>query len=114
MKRSMAFFVVMVLVLMPVTKVSAYWIDKLNVDFSTMFIYPTQITVEKGGEADGAGDVFGQKQFNQQIPTVGGDDLLNFDKDTAPVQKLQTQSVGGGQLDVKHGERKHDMVPDVF
>lgn len=113
MKRSIAFFVVTVLVSLPVTKVYAYWNDKLNVDFTAMFVYPTQIVVEKSGDVTGAGASSEQKQFNQQTPVLEGDGLLNPDKDTSPVQKSQTQIVGEKKLYVNQGEIKHDMVPEV-
>ena len=69
-KRSIAFFVVTVLVSLPVTKVYAYWNDKLNMDFTAMFVYPTQILVKKSGEGKGTEPLFEQKQFNQQTPAI--------------------------------------------
>lgn len=113
MKQKAAFFIAMVFVSIPVTKVSAYWIDRLTVDFSTMFVYPTQIIMEKGGEETGTGDLFGQNQFNQQMSMSGEDNLLNSYKNTSPVQKSQTQIVGEKKLYVNQGEIKHDMVPEV-
>ena len=79
MKRSIAFFVATVLVSMPVTKVYAYWNDKLNVDFTAMFVYPTQILVEKSGEGNGAEPLFEQKQFNQQTPVDMEQEAINHD-----------------------------------
>ena len=114
MKRSIAFFVVTVLVSMPVTKVYAYWNDKLNVDFTAMFVYPTQILVEKSGEGNGAEPSSEQKQFNQQTPVLEGDGLLNPDKDTAPVQNLQTNPVvEEQQVDMEQEAINHDTSPEV-
>ena len=114
MKRSIAFFVVTVLVSLPVTKVYAYWNDKLNVDFAAMFIYPTQIVVEKSGDVTGSGASSEQKQFNQQTPVLEGDGLLNSDKDTAPVQNLQTNPVvEEQQVDMEQEAINHDTIPEV-
>lgn len=114
MKRSIAFFVVTVLVSMPVTKVYAYWNDKLNVDFTAMFVYPTQIVVEKSGDVTGAGASSEQKQFNQQTPVLEGDGLLNPDKDTSPVQNLQTNPVvEEQQVDMEQEAINHDTIPEV-
>ena len=113
MKRSIAFFVVTVLVSLPVTKVYAYWNDKLNVDFAAMFIYPTQIVVEKSGDVTGSGASSEQKQFNQQTPVLEGDGLLN-PKDTAPVQNLQTNPVvEEQQVDMEQEAINHDTIPEV-
>lgn len=114
MKRSIAFFVVTVLVSLPVTKVYAYWNDKLNVDFAAMFIYPTQIVVEKSGDVTGSGASSEQKQFNQQTPVLEGDGLLNPDKDTAPVQNFQTNPVvEEQQVDMEQEAINHDTIPEV-
>ena len=114
MKRSIAFFVVTVLVSLPVTKVYAYWNDKLNVDFAAMFIYPTQIVVEKSGDVTGSGASSEQKQFNQQTPVLEGDGLLNPDKDTAPVQNRQTNPVvEEQQVDMEQEAINHDTIPEV-
>ena len=114
MKRSIAFFVATVLVSMPVTKVYAYWNDKLNVDFTAMFVYPTQILVEKNGEGNGAEPLFEQKQFNQQTPAIEGDGLLNSDKDKAPVQNFQSDPVVEEQhVDMEQEAINHDTVSEV-
>ena len=114
MKRSIAFFVVTVLVSLPITKVYAYWNDKLNVDFTAMFIYPTQIVVEKSGDVTGSGASSEQKQFNQQTPAIEGDGLLNPDKDKAPVQNFQSDPVVEEQhVDMEQEAINHDTVSEV-
>lgn len=114
MKRSIAFFVVTVLVSLPITKVYAYWNDKLNVDFAAMFIYPTQIVVEKSGDVTGSGASSEQKQFNQQTPAIEGDGLLNPDKDKAPVQNFQSDPVVEEQhVDMEQEAINHDTVSEV-
>ena len=114
MKRSIAFFVVTVLVSLPVTKVYAYWNDKLNVDFTAMFVYPTQIVVEKSGDVTGSGASSEQKQFNQQTPAIEGDGLLNPDKDKAPVQNFQSDPVVEEQhVDMEQEAINHYTVSEV-
>lgn len=127
MKRSIAFFVATVLVALPVTQAYAYWNDKLDVDLSAMFVYPTQIMVEEDEKLNNLNPIFpleenpGAIEENtsaDQTPIVSdtedveGEDLLKPADDTAPVQDVQIEPIVEEQVETEQGEINNDAVSE--
>ncbi len=127
MKRSIAFFVATVLIAMPITKVYAFWTDKLDVDFTAMFIYPTEILVEEDEQLNNLNPILPleenpgviegdtsteQTQPDLQTPEVENKDLLQSAEETAPVQDVQNEPIIEEQVETEQGEINNDAVSE--
>ncbi|MFC4805477.1 hypothetical protein [Filifactor villosus] len=127
MKRSIAFFVATVLIAMPITKVYAFWTDKLDVDLTAMFIYPTEILVEEDEQLNNLNPILPleenpgviegdtsteQTQPDLQTPEVENKDLLQSAEETAPVQDVQNEPIIEEQVETEQGEINNDAVSE--
>lgn len=127
MKRSIAFFVATVLIAMPITKVYAFWTDKLDVDLTAMFIYPTEILVEEDEQLNNLNPILPleenpgviegdtsteQTQPDLQTPEVENKDLLQSAEETAPVQDVQNEPIIEEQAETEQGEINNDAVSE--